>query len=199
MYLNLAAVKNLGGIKNVYWWKVPQCIFYITHGQTPCLQWGVGYRQAGWQWPELYKDSKPTASASVLPVSLHRAVNSSNSPAPLQLWNLCPAGRLTPAPWLPGTPLCWCAEQFSPHGALCHVTALAILVLTYSCAIERDKNYQSWRLNFLGLFKSGFSQSPLWLAADDIRIKRISVQPSPLGRQVGSPITSTSFSKSRRY
>lgn len=77
MYFNLAAVKNMGGIENVYWWKVTYSIFYITHGQTPCLQWSVVYRQSGWQWPELHKGSKPTATASLLPVSLHRAANSS--------------------------------------------------------------------------------------------------------------------------
>lgn len=101
MYFNLEADQNMGGIKNIYGWKVTYTIFYITHGQTSCLQWSVVYRQSGWQWPELYRGSKPTATASVLPVSLHRAANSSNSPAPVQLWSLCPDGWLTTAPWLP--------------------------------------------------------------------------------------------------
>lgn len=59
LYFNLAAVSNMCGIKNVYGWKVTYSIFYITHRQTPCLQQSVGYRQSGWQWPKLYKDSNP--------------------------------------------------------------------------------------------------------------------------------------------
>lgn len=55
MYFDLAAVKNMGDIKDVYWWKVTYIvlvqihkysIFYITHGQTPCPWWSVVYRQS---------------------------------------------------------------------------------------------------------------------------------------------------------
>lgn len=198
-YFNLEAVKNMGGIKNVYWWKVTYSIFYITHGQTPCLQWSVVYRQSGWQWPDLYKGSKPTATASVLAVSLHRAANSSNSPALMQLWSSCPAGWLTTAPWLPGQHPCVGVLNNFLHMVFSVMLHLCQFLSSSTVVLLSDK--PELKTEFL----MGCSNSKklasllLWLAIDDIRIKKISVQPSPLEGQVGSPITSTPFPKSRRY
>lgn len=203
-YFDLAAVKNMGDIKDVYWWKVTYIvlvqihkysIFYITHGQTPCPWWSVVYRQSGWQWSELYKGSKPTATASVLPVSLHRTANNSNSPALGSLAQL--AGSVL---------LCGCLAHpcFGVLSNFLHMVLSVMLQLwqflsspTVVQLKERTTSAEGW-ISYR-LFKSGFSQSPMWLAVDDIRVKKISVQPFPLEKQMGSPITSTSFWKSERY
>lgn len=161
MYFNLDAVKNMGGIKSVYWWKVTYSIFQTTHGQIPVYSemWCTG-SLAG-------SDLSSTRVQSPQPLPWCCQFPCTELQIAQTVLHQCSCGacaQLAGSLLLHGFPVLVCSA-ISSTCCSCDVTSLGILVLTYCCAIKSDENYQSWRLNFLWAIqiKKKLASLLLWL------------------------------------